>query len=117
MERDKLNVPSMDWENAPETLRHFVLHTASELEFGPYPLRETICSVLHVRPDPYNWSEYPNVWGEAEGHVYGCEWFRFYDFVERVYQGLEKPSSDDPHSRNEAAERAKRFQDALNEFF
>jgi len=38
-------------------------------------------------------------------------------FVERVYQSLAKPSSADRQSRSQAAERAKRFQDALNEFF
>lgn len=68
------------WEDAPENLRHFVLETAVELGFGPYPLRDAICSALHTRPDPSNWSEYPNVWGEAERLVYGCEWFHFYDF-------------------------------------
>ncbi len=103
------------WEGAPESLRHFVLDTVLEIGYGPSAIREFICSVLHVRPDPSNWSEYPNVWGEAEGHVYGCEWFKFYDFVEKVYQGLSKRWSSD-HSR-EAAERAQRFQDALNEFF
>lgn len=103
------------WEDAPESLRHFVLDTAVEMGYGPYPLREAICSVLHVRPDPSNWSEYPNVWGEAEGHVYGCEWFKFYDFVEKVYDGISKPWSNDRY--NAAVDRAKRFQDALNEFF
>lgn len=57
------------WEDPPENLRHFVLDTAVEMGYGPYPLREAICSVLNVRPDPSNWSEYPNVWGEAEGHA------------------------------------------------
>src|SRR5258708_883056 len=28
------------WEDAPESLRHFVLDTAVELGFGPYPLRD-----------------------------------------------------------------------------
>ena len=96
------------WEDAPESLRHFVLGTAVEMGYGPYPLREAICSVLHVRPDPSNWSEYPNVWGEAEGHVYGCEWFKLYDFVEKVYDGISKPWSNDRY--NVAADRAKRFQ-------
>lgn len=86
-----------------------------ELGYGPYPLRDAICSVLRVRPDPGNWSEYPNVWGEAEGLVYGCDWFKFYDFVEKVYHGVSGRWSSDHDG--EGVERAKRFQDVLNEFF
>lgn len=104
------------WEDAPENLRHFVLDTAVEMGFGPHPLRDAICSVLHTRPDPGNWSEYPNVWGEAEELVYGCDWFRFYDFVEKVDQGVSKPRPSDGHN-DLSAERAKQFEDALNEFF
>ncbi len=103
-------------EDAPENLRHFVLDTAVELGFGPYPLRDAICSVLHTRPDPGNWSEYPNVWGEAEGLVYGCEWFHFYDFVEKVREGISKPGGTG-EQRLEAPQYAKRFEAALNEFF
>ena len=53
-------------EDAPESLRHFVLDKAVELGLGPSGLRGIACSVLHVRPEPSNWSEYPNIWGEAE---------------------------------------------------
>jgi hypothetical protein len=104
-------------EDAPESLRHFTLSTAMELGYRPHGLREIICAVLHVRPDPGNWSEYPNVWGEVEGYVYGCEWFRFYDFVEQLYTSIRNPVSDDSRARQEAAAKAKRFQDAMNEFF
>lgn len=96
------------WEAAPENLRHFVLDKAVELNFGPHAVRDTICSVLHVRPDPGNWSAYPNVWGEAEDLAYGCDWFKFYDFIEQVYRAMLKPSM---------GESAEAFQQALNEFF
>jgi hypothetical protein len=104
------------WEDAPESLRHFVLDTAVEMGYGPHSLRDAVCSVLHTRPDPGNWSEYPNVWGEVEGLVYGCDWFKFYDFVEKVYQGVSKRWPNDGYYSKEA-QRAKHFQDALNEFF
>ena len=81
--------------------------------YGPYPLRDAICSVLRIRPDPSNWSEYPNVWGEAEGLVYGCEWFKFYDFVEKVYDDLSKRRSNE--MRKEAAERTRQFENVFNE--
>jgi len=102
------------WEDAPEALRHFVLRTALQFGYRPHGLREIICDILHVRPDPSNWSEYPNVWGEVEDHVYGCEWFKFYDFVEQLYAGL---ITTDEWKRKPNTERANNFQDAINDFF
>jgi len=104
------------WEDAPEPLRHFVLETAVEMKFGPSDLRGAICSVLRVRPDASNWSEYPNIWNEAERRVYGCEWFRFYDFVEKVYQGLSTRWPNENSGLN-GPKRGRRFEEALNEFF
>jgi hypothetical protein len=60
--------------------------------YGPSAILDLICSVLHVRPDPNNWSEYPNVWGEAQDLVYGCDWFKCYDFVEAMYRSRAIPS-------------------------
>jgi hypothetical protein len=98
-------------EDAPENLRHFVLETAGEMGYGPSAIRSLSCSVLHVRPDPSNWSEYPNIWGEAQDLVYGCDWFKFYDFVEELYRSINNSGAEN------AQERCKQFQDALNEFF
>jgi len=103
-------------EDAPENLRHFVLDKATELGLTPHTLRDAACSVLRARPDPGNWSAYPNVWGEVEGLIYGCDWFRVYDFIERVYGVLEQQlgnvwaETTDQTSTGE-------FQDCLNEFF
>src|SRR5262249_1069694 len=73
------------WEHAPEEFRFAVLTAAHDkCKLGPYPLRDIICGVLRKRPDPSNWSEYPNVWGEVEWLVYGCEWYRVYDIVEAI---------------------------------
>jgi hypothetical protein len=99
------------WEDAPENLRHFVLETAGEMGYGPSAIRNLICSVLHVRPDPSNWSEYPNVWGEAQQLVYGCEWFKFYDLVEQIYRNLGRSTAEYD------LQRATDFQNHLNEFF
>jgi hypothetical protein len=103
------------WEDAPENLRHFVLDLTLEIGYGPSAIRDFICSVLHVRPDPGNWSEYPNIWSEAEGLVYGCDWFKFYDFVEKLHQALSKGWAND--RQNQGAQRAKGFEDSINEFF
>ena len=99
------------WEGAPENLRHFVLETAREIGYEPSTIRNLICSILHVRPDPNNWSEYPNIWGEAQNLVYGCDWFKFYDFLEEMYRSLAN------HATHNAQERMTHFQEALNEFF
>jgi hypothetical protein len=61
----------------------------------PSPLRDIVCGVLRKRPDPSNWSEYPNVWREVEQHVYHCDWYRVYDIVEAI--------------RAELADRKRRF--------
>lgn len=62
-----------------------MLDTAhSKCGLKPYTLREIVCGVLRKRPDQNNWSEYPNVWGEVESHVYSCEWFRVYDITEAI---------------------------------
>ena len=66
-------------EDAPESLRFFVLNKAEELGLKPNAFRDITCSVLEERPDPSNWSPYPNIWNEVEGHVYGCPWFQVYD--------------------------------------
>ena len=80
-EAQEITIP----EDAPETLRTAVLSSAVELGFGPKQLRAIICRVLRARPDPDNWSEYPNVWVEVQWHMYDCKWFKVYDIIEALY--------------------------------
>ena len=61
-------------EEAPETLRYFVLQTGIDLSLGPHALREDVCAVLRARPDPNNWSAYPNVWDETQALMFGCDY-------------------------------------------
>jgi hypothetical protein len=74
-------------------------------------LRTAICRVLGVRPDPSNWSEYPNIWGEAQDLTYGCEWFRFYDIVEALYASFAR------NDGQSGLQDARRFAEAVNGFF
>ena len=86
--------PITIWDDAPEDFRNAVLEAAhGKCGMRPYPLRDIVCGVLRKRPDPGNWSEYPNVWGEVEWLVYGCEWYKVYDIVEAIWADLteEKP--------------------------
>jgi hypothetical protein len=122
------------WEDAPGNLRYFVFSYAHDLGFTPHTLRDTICSVLRVRPDPNNFTAYPNVWEETEELVYGCEWYKFYDFIEEIYQLLSKAKAVDADgalrpkhefvrvlesvtSYVELALRPAKFEADLNEYF
>lgn len=68
-------------EDAPESVRVGFLQLV-EGRLRPYGVREVAARVLRKRPDPNNWSEYPNVWTEAEDLVLEAPWYRFYDIVE-----------------------------------
>ena len=98
-------------EDAPENLRYFMLETVVELGWGPSSLRDVVCRVLRTPPDAGNWSEYPNIWGEVEGLVYRCDWFRVYDIIEAIHARMVK------NDRNNHSKDAPQFAEALNEFF
>ncbi len=83
------NPPITVWDDAPEDFRHAVLMIAKdEGDLEPHDLREIVCKVLRKRPDPNNWTPYPNVWGEVEYLVEKCSWYRVYDIVEAIYRDL-----------------------------
>jgi len=98
-------------EDAPGNLRYAVLQTAIDLDWRPSALRPILCRVLRVAPDADNWSEYPNVWGEVEGLMYGCQWFKVYDIIEALHAEFAK------HDRSYGRADAAQFAEALNEFF
>ena len=75
-------------EDAPDGLRVTVLEAGRNLGCGPSHLRTIVCAALRVRPDPDNWSEYPNVWVEVQYLMYGCEWFKVYDIIEALHAHL-----------------------------
>ena len=98
-------------EDAPGNLRYAVLQTAIDLEWTPSALRPVLCRVLRVPPDADNWSEYPNVWREARGLMYGCQWFKVYDIIEALHAEFAK------HDRSYGKTDAAQFAEALNQFF
>ncbi len=98
-------------EDAPEGLRFAVLETARELDWGPSSLRDVVCRVLRVRPDPSNWSEYPNVWGEVQDLVYGADWFKVYDIIEAVHAAMLR------HDREHRSNDAQKFAAGVNSYF
>ena len=72
-------------EDAPQELRYAVLQLAKGLGMTPNRIREVVCQTLLVQPDPNNWSDYPNVWGEVEKLIEECLWPRIYDIIEELY--------------------------------
>ena len=97
-------------EDAPEGLRVTVLESSRELGYGPSLLREVICGVLRVRPDSYNWSEYPNIWREVQDLMHECEWFKVYDIIEALHARFAK--YDHERRGNDAAS----FADEINAY-
>ena len=73
----------------------------------PTVIRRIVCQVLLVPPDSYNWSDYPNVWGELNDLIAQCPWFKVYDIAEALHAALAKADLD----------RAQVFSVRLNQFF
>ena len=94
-------------EDAPEDLRFAIPLIAQDVGMTPTVMRRAICEVLLVRPDPMNWSEYPNVWEEVNRLIADCRWFKVYDIAEALHAALGASYSD----------RVETFRDRLNQFF
>lgn len=83
--------------DAPYDLRGVLVELAYSCGFGPKSLRSLVCRVLLKRPDPNNWSEYPNIEDEVRELLDDCIWYRVYDVAEALYQKMsEAPYSYDP---------------------
>ncbi len=81
-------------EDAPDNFRAALVQIAYANGYTPKPLRDVVCRVLRVRPDPSNWSEWPNIEQEVQHLVDNCPWFRVYDIVEELadtYDDYQRP--------------------------
>ena len=94
-------------EDAPEGLRFAIPLIAQEAGMRPGAMRQAVCQVLLVRPDPNNWSDYPNIWVEVNALIEDCPWFKVYDIAEALHAAF---ATDFP-------DRADAFQDRLNQYF
>ncbi|MGY5586221.1 AbiJ-NTD4 domain-containing protein [Vibrio cincinnatiensis] len=81
-------------EDAPESMRHFLVQFAYDYGFKPSKLRDLVCRVLRVRPDENNWSEFPNIDVEVKDLVDNCKWYWVYDIYERIFEIMEFNSYD-----------------------
>ena len=73
-------------EDAPQSLRDFVIQTLYALGHSPKVVRPVICQTLRVAPDDNNWSEYPNIDMEIRQLITDCEWYKVYDIIEALYE-------------------------------
>ena len=65
--------------DAPYEFRGVLVDLAYECGMRPNSMRPLVCRVLRTRPDPNNWSEYPNVDGEVRDLIDNCEWYYVYE--------------------------------------
>jgi hypothetical protein len=75
--------------DAPHDLRGYIVDFAYESGLTPDDVRTVVCKVLMTRPDPNNWSPFPNVDGECRDHLDRCKWFEVYDIIESLHSKLE----------------------------
>lgn len=95
-------------EDAPEGLRHAIVMLGYDAGLDPHAMRAALCEVLLRRPDPNNWTAYPNVDWEVNSLIEDAPWYRVYDIAEKLYGELR---GGDP-----AGGTAANFEQRLNAF-
>ena len=97
-------------EDAPSNLRAAIPLIAEGAGMTPSAIRQAICKVLLVPPDPNNWSDYPNVWDEVVWLIEEASWYKVYDIAEALYAKLAANRTWDTGPADE-------FERRLNDFF
>ncbi len=77
--------------DAPDELREALPVIAEQAGLRPSGQRDVICRVLLKRPDPSNWSDYPNISNEVHHLLEACPWWKVYDIAEGLYAALPAP--------------------------
>lgn len=98
-------------EDAPPELRSAIHLIAEDLNMAPSDMRHVICRVLLVKPDPDNWSEYPNIYYEVEQLIASAQWYEVYDIIEVLYAEFAREAFLQDFSP------ADKFEQRLNDFF
>jgi hypothetical protein len=105
-------------EEAPESLRHFVVSAADQCDIPPKEMLKLISGVVHTfRDDSISYGE------EIERRIRECEWFYVYTIIEQMDEWLRFADEYNPPEegfvRHEAlpADRSKGFTTEVNAFF
>lgn len=77
-------------EDAPSGLREYIPQLMYELKYKPTFIRSIVCRVLKTAQDRNNWSDFPNIDYEVNELLLGCDWYRVYDIIEALYEGMEE---------------------------
>ncbi len=73
------------YNDVPEGVRYGIREVLSVLGYRtPTEQRHILCGALRIRPETYNWSDYPNVNIEVVGLTSIGPWYRYLDGLERV---------------------------------
>ena len=96
-------------EDAPAELRRVIPVIAEMMDMELSEIRQVICRVLLVRPDPKNWLE-KSVWEEITRLMEEAQWYEVYDIAEALYLKLASNRTRDFRSAN-------KFTWRLNDFF
>jgi AbiJ N-terminal domain 4 len=98
-------------EDAPESLRYFVLQIAADLGWRPDPVRRIICRVLRVTPNEERNYRDQHIRAEVRELMSTCPWFKVYDIIEALHAGLAR------HDEYNGGDDAGLFADEINKFF
>ena len=96
-------------EDVPRELRDAILMLAKAAGMRPSVIRDVICGVLLVVPDPSNWSEHPNIWDEVVWLMDDAPGDKVHGIVEALYATLVA-------SRRRDSRSAPEFARGLNDF-
>ncbi len=96
-------------EEASSEVRGAVLMLAKAVGMKPSAIREVICGVLLVLPDPSNWTEYPYIWDEVVWLMDDAPGDKVHGIVEALYAALAAPRSGGSRSASEFARRLNDF--------
>ena len=108
-------------EDAPSELREAIPAIAEGVGMLPSNMRRVICQELLKRPDPENWSEYPNIWDEVGWLMDNASWYEVYDIAEAIHTELcgsaNTHLSANLHGIAGVSDDANEFERRLNDFF
>jgi len=91
--------------DASEEMRGVIVDIATQQGLGPLQLRPLLCRVFYKRPDPQNWTEYPNIDHEVRQLMDESAWYEVYDAIEAVAAELQRSG------------RAPAFEAEINRYF
>ena len=89
--------------DAPESLREYLVQTVSSLGYEADFIRTNVCRLLKKVPDRNNWSD-GNIYFEIISLLSECQWYYVYDAIELFYSVIKTQHKE-------------KFEEEINDFF